>query len=359
MKKLFALSLGLLFLFGLASCDAESNNGGSTPSGTDNTDTGPDNTKDGSGSPKTESSNVTHGHGAPNDNEGELYSLYVDDDTNKIYEKNASYKPSSSVQLVSKHLNTQLDTQLDSGNAKWIYTNCLAGENFGKESSIGNAIRSTLLSTNITLKCTLGLSTSSQPTKFDVVTYVAYNYGNVLQKQATSSTVSFDDATLVGYSTYNIDTDSYRLFIQSGQNLVEHTEYIDSTDPMERSIASNFVNRCLNNNMENVCNFALCDTILKELDNFTVTNRVYHLNKTINVTSSALYDALYGAGNYYLEFKNIEFKLNENLNALEYFKFTFGYGKNDRSEWLEEEFLAEISNLRTTYFEIPETQGNA
>lgn len=335
MKKLIALTLSLLFLFGVASCDTKKNN--NTPPQDDTGDTQSD-------------SNIIHGHGAPNDNEGELYSLYVDDDTNKIYEKNAAYVPQISLTSLKRK---QLD--LNSDDAKWIYTNCVAGENFDTESSVGNAIRATLLSTNITLKCTLGIETSSQ-SKFDVITYLAYNYGNVLQKQAASSNVSFADAELVGYSTYNIDSDSYRLFLKSGENIEEHTDYIDSTNPMEKSIASGFVNRCLNNHMEKTCDFALCDSILSELDNFTITDRVYHLNKTINGTSSPLYDELYGAGNYYIEFKDIEFKLTEDLNSLEYFKFTFGYGKNDRSEWLEEEFLAEISNLRTTYFDISSYQ---
>ena len=133
---------------------------------------------------------------------------------------------------------------------------------------------------------------------------------------------------------------------------VDRTEYITSENVNERMIASNFINRCLNYQLETTCNFALCDTILSELDNFVATDKVYSLNKTITITSSPYYDEMYGAGTYYVEFKDFEFKLSNDGESLERFKFTFGYGKNDRSEYMEEEFLAEISNLRTTSFSI-------
>ena len=283
---------------------------------------------------------IIHGHGAPNNNQGSLYSLYVDDDTGKIYEKNKPY--SAPVAAAVKFA--------ENDEAKWIYTNCLAGDNFNKNSPVANAIRATLLSTNITLKCTLSIDTNSSP-HIDAITYLAYNFGNILQKQAADSSVSFADADIVGYSKYNINADSYQLFLKSGDNMVDYTSYITSSDPMEQYIASNYVNRCLNNQLEKTCNFALCDLILSELDNFTVTNKVYLLNKTIN-TTAPLYDAQFGVGNYYLEFKDIEFKLSDDGNSLDYFRFTFRYGANDLSLTLEEDFLAEISDLRTTSFSV-------
>ena len=44
----------------------------------------------------------------------------------------------------------------------------------------------------------------------------------------------------------------------------------------------------------------------------------------------------------------------EEITALEYFKFNFGYGNKDRTNTVEQSLYAEISNLRTTYFEFPE-----
>lgn len=338
MKKSIILTLSLLFLFGLASCGTKSDNGGSPQDNTDNT--------------QAESSNIIHGHGAPNDNEGELYSLYVDDDTNKIYEKNASYVPQST----PAHLKRR---QLDNDDeAKWIYTNCVAGENFDKESSVGNALRSTFLSTNITLKCVMEIAATGQQ-KQNVITYVAYNYGNVLMKTEDNpaNPVGFDGARLVGYSIYNVDNDQYQIFGNNNGEITDYTSYITSDDPGKRNIAANFTKRCLNNQLEETTNFSLFDTTLKELDNFDKTGRVYKLSQTFSV-SSALYDAMltpmYGEGNYYVEFKDLEFKLNEEGTALDYFKFNFGYGNKDRTNTIEQSFYAEISDLRTTYFEFSE-----
>ena len=338
MKKLIALTLSLLFLFGVASCDTKKNN--NTPPQDDTGDTQSD-------------SNIIHGHGAPNDNEGELYSLYVDDDTNKIYEKNAAYVPQISLTSLKRK---QLD--LNSDDAKWIYTNCVAGENFDKESSVGNALRSTFLSTNITLKCVMEIAATGQQ-KQNVITYVAYNYGNVLMKTEDNpaNPSGFDGARLVGYSIYNVDNDQYQIFGNNNGEINDYTSYITSDDPGKRNIAANFTKRCLNNQLEETTNFSLFDTTLKELDNFTVANRIYSLSQTFSV-SSALYDAMltpmYGEGNYYVEFKDIEFKLNEEGTALEYFKFNFGYGNKDRTNTVEQSLYAEISDLRTTYFEFPE-----
>lgn len=342
MKKLIALALSLLFLLGLASCDKESDNNVSTPDDTNNT--------------QNDTSNVIHGHGEPNNDEGELYSLYVDDDTNKIYEKNATYEPQSNLVRLTSYSNKLENEQENNDNAKWIYTKCVAGDNFDKASSMGNAFRSTFLSTNITLRCVMTIDATGQQHR-DVITYLSYNYGNVLMKTEDNPAkpVGFDSARLVGYSIYDVDNDQYQIFGNNNGVITDYTSYINSDDPAKRNIASNFTKRCLSNQLEETTNFSIFDTILKELDNFVLTDGVYKLNRTFSV-SSALYDQMltpmYGAGNYYVEYKNLEFKLNAEGTDLDYFKFNFGYGNNDRTNTVEQSFYAEISNLRTTFFDI-------
>ena len=211
------LFFSALLIASLTSCSSGGKpNGENTPSGEDN---------------------IIHGRGTPSNDIGSLYSLYVDDNDGKIYEKNKEY--------VNATTNLR---RSNSDNSQWIYTNCLAGDNFDKNSATADAIRATLLSTNVTLRCDLGIETTfnGNNSNMDVVTYLQYNFGNVLQKQVVDKD-NIDDASLVGYSLYDINNDSYRLFLNSGGTIVDHTEYITSDNPGERLIASTFINRCLNN----------------------------------------------------------------------------------------------------------------
>ena len=132
--------------------------------------------------------NIIHGRGTPSNDIGSLYSLYVDDNDGKIYEKNKEY--------VNATTNLR---RSNSDNSQWIYTNCLAGDNFDKNSATADAIRATLLSTNVTLRCDLGIETTfnGNISNMDVVTYLQYNFGNVLQKQVVDKD-NIDDALLVG-----------------------------------------------------------------------------------------------------------------------------------------------------------------
>ena len=324
MNKL-SIFFSTLLVFSMVSC---SNN--KTPNGNDN-------------EPGGDNGSIIHGHGAPQKSQGSLYSLYVDDDNGKIYEKNKVYTPSS-----------PSGRYMEDDGGEWLYTNCNAGSNFNKNSPVADAIRATLLSTNITLRCDLNIETTSggQTSAMEVVTYLQYNFGNVLQKHVTGKD-DIDDAMLIGYSTYDINSDSYRLFINSGGTITEHTEYITSDNPQERLIASNFINRCLNNQLENTFNFALADYILSEIDNFKSSDNRYALDKVINITSNPYYDQIYGPGNYYIEFKDINFELSEDNKSLKYIEFGFEYGKKDKSEVMKEILHADISHLRTTSFDIP------
>lgn len=320
----------ILTLFALSAC---SNNVESSTSGTQSSSSEQENSK-----------NIIHGRGVPNNNDGQLYSLYVDDDTNKIYEKNIYYVPQSNTSNSIKRSN-------DSDNGKWIYTKSLADENFDKESSVSSAIRNTFLSTNITLKITAGIDANGE--HHDGVTYYAYNFGSVLLKCEDAKHPGFDDAILAGYSTYDIESDKYQLFLNNGGVITDCTSYFTSDVATERSIASIYVTRCLNGQSED-SSFSMVNTILKELDNFETTDRIYKFNQTINIDSSSYYDEMPGEDNYYIELKNLEFKLNEDGNALDYFKYDFGYFDKGNSLTIEQTLLVEVSNFRTTYFEIPE-----
>ena len=95
------------------------------------------------------------------------------------------------------------------------------------------------------------------------------------------------------------------------------------------------------------------DNILSEIDNFTSVDKSYSLNKTIDVGSNPYYDQMYGPGNYYIEFKDISFVLSEDSLSLTNLHFVFEYGTKDKSQVMNEDFSADISNLRTTSFDIP------
>ena len=340
MNKKFLLPFLLSGLL-IAGCSTSNNEGDPANNDPGNNTTNNNN----NGSNGNNNQVIIRGHGAPNNNEGALYSLYVDEDTGKIYEKNKQYVPTQANSLV-KFANED--------DSKWIYTNSIAGDNFGKDSALATAIRTTLLSTNITLKASLTINTTlgGHPFNTEAITYLQYNFGNVLQKAEDDNHHGFEDSPVVGCSIYDVDNDSYRLFVNGSSGLEEHTEYITSSDPMERSLASGFVNKCLNNNIENTCNFALVDTILSELDNFTVNNQVYSLNKTISSTSQ-LYDQMYGENNYYMEFRDIRFKVNNDGTALDNFYFVFEYGNLEKTETMLETLFLEVSNLRTTSFDLP------
>ena len=286
--------------------------------------------------------NIIHGHGAPTNDKGSLYSLYVDDDNGKIYEKSKAY------------VKTNKSRAAGDDDAKWIYTNCEAGSHFDKNSAQADAVRTTLLSTNVTMKYSLGVQThegSSEGT-MDVVTYIKYNFGSVLQKQALTPTATFDESMLVGYSLYDIDNDSYQLFLQSGPEITDCTSWIDSDNPMEKQVAIGFTTRCLSNNMENACHFSLVDTFLEEIDNFVLTDGTYKLDKQFNITNVPFYDAIYGENNYYILFKDLQFTLSEDGKSLDNFRFYFEYGNTEKTSYMCEDFFAEVSELRTTSLDV-------
>ena len=284
---------------------------------------------------------VIHGQGAPSNTQGEQYSLYVDSDTGKIYEKNKQYvAPTSSLKRAVDE-------------SKWIYTNCKAGPNFSKVSPVADAIRNTLLCTNVTLKANdhIEVHMGSMDMENTSVAYIAYNVGNVIFKTEDDTHKGFDNAIIRAYSLYDIDQDQYSFFMNEGGVLVDRSAYIDDGDPAHEALINTFTTRCFNNHIEDACGFALCDKILEELDNFVVNDRVYTLNKTITGTSEK-YAKQYGEGQ--MTFSNIEFKLNEDSSALEYFSLSFRYRSTDNSVDLVEDMVIEINNLRTTSFAVPE-----
>lgn len=296
-------------------------------------------------------SNIITGHGEPSNDLGTLYSLYVDEDTHKIYEKNKAYVPTSPLAM-KKFAN-------DDG-AKWVDTNCKAGENFNKESPVADVLRTALLSTNVTIKANdhTVVNMGSSNYAMDSVAYIAFNVGNVIFKTDAEGYEGFDNAIIRAYSTYNADTKQFSLFMnevngnyQGVNNFVDRTSYLTDEDPSHKAFAERFTKRCFNDYVESACKFALFDEILKELDNFTVTNKVYALDKVISVVSED-YIAMYGEGQ--LKFSNLEFKLSEDSLSLDYLSFSLVYQTTDETNVISEDMRIEASNLRTTSFNIPE-----
>ena len=302
-----------------------------------------------SSSASEQESSIIHGHGAPNNSQGSLYSLYVDDDTGKIYEKNKPYNATPS-------LEARQYRAIDD-DAKWIDTNCIAGENFDKESPVADALRRTILATNITLKATdhTVIDMGSMHIDNSTIAYLAFNTGSVMFKTDAPNHEGYDNAVIRGYSLYNIDENSYQIFLNDGNeevyNFVDHTDYLTDGDPSHYGLALRFTKRCFNEYIDGSCNFPLFDTILKELDNFTVNDKVYTLDKAI-VGRSDIYDSTYGEG--VLTFSNIEFKLSSKSNSIDYLSFRFTFQTNDNSVSIVEDLRLEASNLRKTSFAIPE-----
>ena len=356
MKKNNLLLVGLMSIGLLLSSCGTGNNDSSISSLLSSSE--PDSTvstessKSDSSSASEQDSSIIHGHGAPNNSQGSLYSLYVDDDTGKIYEKNKPYNGSSS-------LEARQYRAIDD-DAKWIYTNCIAGENFDKESPVADALRSTLLATNITLKATDHVVLNregSEPMEISSIAYLAFNTGSVMFKTDAPNHEGYDNAIIRGYSLYNIDENSYKIFFNDNggheevNNFVDHTDYLTDGNPSHYGLALRFTKRCFTEYIEASCSFPLFDTILKELDNFTVNDKVYALDKAI-VGRSDMYDSMYGEG--VITFSNIEFKLSSESNSIDYLSFRFAFQTNDNSISIVEDIRMEASNLRKTSFAIPE-----
>ena len=284
---------------------------------------------------------IITGRGKPSNTDGAQYSLYVDSETNMIYEKNKAYAaPSSSLKRAADE-------------SKWIYTNCKAGANFTKESPVADALRNALLSTNVTLKANDHTVFNQGSFHMDntSVAYIAYNVGNVLFKSEEPGYEGFDNAIIRAYSLYDIDNDSYKFYMNEGSSFVDRTSYINDGDPSHEGLVSRFITRCFNNYLELSCNFPLCDKILEELDNFTVYDKVYTLPKDI-VGTSDIYTNMYGEGEF--KFSNLSFKLSSDGSSLDYFEFRFSFETNDKSVSVVEDLHIEVTNLRTTSFAIPQ-----
>lgn len=294
-----------------------------------------------SSEPITINTGVLRGHGAPSQDIGEANSLYVDEDTGLIYEKGVKVNASSS----------SAKRAVGANEAEWISTKTIAGEHFEEGSALGNIVRSSLLSTNVTLKFTLDITTTSQSSQssMHVITYIAYNFGNVLQKQVTGQDDSFDASDTIGYSHYDKNNDRYTLYLKNGNEFVNRTSYIYSSNPGEYLIASNFVNRCISNHIEKSIGVPLADTFIHELDNFTLSNEVYYLDKVINTTSPA-FDQMYGENNYFMTLSEFNFKVNSTGDALDYFQLKYEYGDKERTSVLSEVLKAELINFRSTTF---------
>ena len=278
---------------------------------------------------------VLHGHGAPSQSLGVANSLYVDDDTGLIYEKGVKVSASTSS---AKRAATS--------DAKWISTKCRAGDNFEEGDAIGKAVRSSFYATNVTYKLTMDIEMTAQPAQH-VVSYLAYNCGNVLMKNVTSPTDdSFENAQSVGYSIYDNDNDTYTaLYLrEGGPELSDYTELIAQNDPRSYS----FLYRCIGNYFDNQITPDLYKAFIQDINSFTLADGVYSLEKTIDTTSPMT--VMLSSNDTFVKLSDFSFKLNTAGDALEYFQFGIRFGLNDQSLVFNEVIKAEVQNLRTTTF---------
>lgn len=278
---------------------------------------------------------VLRGHGAPSQDIGEANSLYVDEDTGLIYEKGVkvSARTSSAKRAVTS-------------DAKWINTKCRAGDNFEDGNAIGKAVRSSFYATNVTYKLTMDIEMTAQPAQH-VISYLAYNCGNVLMKNVTNpADDSFENALSIGYSIYDNDNDTYTaLYLrEGGSELSDCTELIAQNDPRSYS----FLDRCIGNYFDNKITPDLYKAFIEDINSFTLANGVYSLGKTIDTTSPLTTQL--GSNDTFVKLSDFSFKLNTAGDALEYFQFGISFGLNDQSLVFNEVIKAEVQNLRTTTF---------
>lgn len=343
MKKAYKFVLPLVALFALAGCNTDPDpislvgNSSETPSNEVSSEEASQVSSTVS-SEEAPTSNVLRGHGAPGQDIGVANSLYVDEDTNLIYEKGVKVStPTASAKRAQ-----------DVNSGQWISTKCTADENFGEGSALGNVIRSSLFATNVTLKLSMDIEATVMPQPIHVISYLAYNCGNVIQKEVTSTTDdSFENAVTIGQSTYDVSTDTYtKLYLDENKDGVfeDRTELIAEDDPRSYT----FLYRCVGNYFNEMISTDIVKTFVNEFDNFTLSEGIYSLTKNVSTTSK-LTTQLHSTDTY-VTLSDFSFKVNTSGDALEYYQFGIEFGTNDQTMVFSEVIKAELLNLRTTNF---------